>query len=1027
MRIDDEELKDSPRQTERQTNSTITRIKRKLSSAFTSITEIQNKSLSRMNKQIDKQFTKTLANQERLLRQMYEGMDDAALESATKLHETRLNNLEMLMDRWEDVHDSVNKDLNFTDKLMSEVFFYKRKYDLRNLEREFRTKLGQMDKESEEWTEKLSKRFTSLSEQLRDWSTAINVGDIEGQLGDATQSIRDSMRIMRNSGFSDIQSFVDNELGDIVRNQLNNQFSVGEVMTKAADLSEQGFNEDVLRRILANTVQAEAAGIDTGYMKEVYDQMKAQGYNNSQIADQLNLLNNNMYKLKSADHDISIGSLSEMMTQASEGSGYLSSAATKNDINEYLKRSAQMQAEAAAGSQIKGFSQVSELLNNIQNTNSYEALSQMLGGRGYDVKQLLNEGRRDEAVKFLMDYLQSLNLDTMSMEQRGSLLEQIGMSEEELGTLVTNLATRRQEFDQSYERFYDQIRNNKLSGEDLSKYDNMNSWFDQFTKDIVNSELGMTISNTLNDIDLSLTEFLLLTNTFKDLGFNVLGKIGKLKDTRIFRQATSGVKGLLKGGNLLKLGGAISALSVGYDMMQGSDMAQKWNVGTANAALSSAVGGTGSGIGNGVTKALEFGSIGMMLGGPLGAAIGAAVGGVFGTIGGENIAKFFSSMTDDATNWFNETTDSAYRLFTETIPNKISDSLTGFKDILTQGIFGEDNITKIKKDGLLSWIKSKVWDDEPDGSHRTGLNYVPRDNYLANLHQGEAVLTKTQADTMRQLGNNSVTNFFSNLLNSTNVSDQIASSVADGIAPMISGNNKQNAIATWKFLTKNMNFSKDNAAAIMGNLAQESQFNTGAISFDGNGSLGIAQWTFGRRQALESHAMALGKQATDLDAQLSYLRQELTGTEAESISALNRANNLYDKTVAFGRAFERPSEQYAMWNTRYGYAQNALKDFSKYEQGTPYVPDDQLAVLHEGEAVVPADNNPFDASGGVTNATPISNSKELEEIIKVLQWGFNKLDKSIKTLEEKGNPAPANNPFAKYIKPAQVPSVFSFS
>ena len=35
----------------------------------------------------------------------------------------------------------------------------------------------------------------------------------------------------------------------------------------------------------------------------------------------------------------------------------------------------------------------------------------------------------------------------------------------------------------------------------------------------------------------------------------------------------------------------------------------------------------------------------------------------------------------------------------------------------------------------------------------------------------------------------------------------------------------------------------------------------------------------------------------------------------------------------------------------------------KYEQGTPWVPSNQLAVLHKGEAVVPAEFNPFFSGG----------------------------------------------------------------
>ena len=36
-----------------------------------------------------------------------------------------------------------------------------------------------------------------------------------------------------------------------------------------------------------------------------------------------------------------------------------------------------------------------------------------------------------------------------------------------------------------------------------------------------------------------------------------------------------------------------------------------------------------------------------------------------------------------------------------------------------------------------------------DGSHASGLDFVPRDNYIARLHKGEAVLTSGQADAWR--------------------------------------------------------------------------------------------------------------------------------------------------------------------------------------------------------------------------------------------------------------------------------------
>ena len=39
--------------------------------------------------------------------------------------------------------------------------------------------------------------------------------------------------------------------------------------------------------------------------------------------------------------------------------------------------------------------------------------------------------------------------------------------------------------------------------------------------------------------------------------------------------------------------------------------------------------------------------------------------------------------------------------------------------------------------------------DTPDGSHRSGLDYVPFDGYMAKLHAGEKVLTAAEASSYR--------------------------------------------------------------------------------------------------------------------------------------------------------------------------------------------------------------------------------------------------------------------------------------
>ena len=113
---------------------------------------------------------------------------------------------------------------------------------------------------------------------------------------------------------------------------------------------------------------------------------------------------------------------------------------------------------------------------------------------------------------------------------------------------------------------------------------------------------------------------------------------------------------------------------------------------------------------------------------------------------------------------FTETIPSAFQSMVDTIGERIS----SFIDI------GRSVVEKIKSgisaawDGLVSWFNG-IWDSlfgnrtanvnvnatrsgGVDGSHANGLDYVPYNNYVANLHRGEMVLTAREAENYRNGG-----------------------------------------------------------------------------------------------------------------------------------------------------------------------------------------------------------------------------------------------------------------------------------
>ena len=334
------------------------------------------------------------------------------------------------------------------------------------------------------------------------------------------------------------------------------------------------------------------------------------------------------------------------------------------------------------------------------------------------------------------------------------------------------------------------------------------------------------------------------------------------------------------------------------------------------------------------------------------------------------------------------------------------------------------------------------------GMHRNGLDKVPFDGYKAILHSGEAVLTRDEAQKYRANPNilkhsEKDLEVFSKNTEAMNRNEAFAQrtlSLLDKIkSKEVLGKAKETAQGvydrlktmstssttssdstnpstggtfdssgnyaedTWRFL-RSLNYSKEATAGILGNMEQESGVNPTRIQGNGRGpAAGIVQWeninTKSKRwKQMADYAASKGKEWTDLQSQLEFLDMELAGVgsvdkytstllkrKAGSYDAFKSINSVNNAVKIFHDAFERSSKP--NWNRRYSAANDYYSKFNKYEQGTPYVPTDQIALLHKGEMVVPKDQNPMNS--GKTISTSNDDIKEdLKTIIQVLQWGF---------------------------------------
>jgi flagellum-specific peptidoglycan hydrolase FlgJ len=127
-----------------------------------------------------------------------------------------------------------------------------------------------------------------------------------------------------------------------------------------------------------------------------------------------------------------------------------------------------------------------------------------------------------------------------------------------------------------------------------------------------------------------------------------------------------------------------------------------------------------------------------------------------------------------------------------------------------------------------------------------------------------------------------------------------------------------------------------------------------------------------------------------------YNRYESFGDSIIDHGWFLKNNPRYTKAGAFNAKNAKEQIQ-AIANAGYAedpnYAKSLIKmidsyNLTQYKQGTPYVPDDQIALLHKGEMVVPKEFNP--ASNG-----KVLNGEDLGEIIKLLKWGFDFLGKKL--------------------------------
>lgn len=102
----------------------------------------------------------------------------------------------------------------------------------------------------------------------------------------------------------------------------------------------------------------------------------------------------------------------------------------------------------------------------------------------------------------------------------------------------------------------------------------------------------------------------------------------------------------------------------------------------------------------------------------------------------------------------------------------------------------------------------------------------------------------------------------------------------------------------------NKGLTKEQAAGIVGNLHEESKFNTNALG-DNKTSYGIAQWHNERWTGLKNFASSRGETPDNLNTQLEYLWHELNTTENAALNKVKNSKSVTEAARNFAHGFER--------------------------------------------------------------------------------------------------------------------------
>ena len=147
------------------------------------------------------------------------------------------------------------------------------------------------------------------------------------------------------------------------------------------------------------------------------------------------------------------------------------------------------------------------------------------------------------------------------------------------------------------------------------------------------------------------------------------------------------------------------------------------------------------------------------------------------------------------------------------------------------------------------------------------------------------------------------------------------------------------------YYLRGVGWTHKGTCGVMGNIKQESDFSTTATSFDGFGSAGICQWTFGRKTNLQNFLKKNNYPLDSLKGQCEFLDYETKTSYPKIYAYLTKSTNytVVEIAVKFCKEWERPAE----WAANYPRRTSSAELYYKRYKDT----------FSEGDSIGDSDSN----------------------------------------------------------------------